>query len=471
MTKINYVFVTIMMIIALVLCYIMMSYPFFWYDEAGQVWIAKGLNHYSDALSQEGGLMDVVRNNRNYNMDPGGFSILLWFWVKISSNVLFIRFVPFIFFLVACYFIYRYFKKIGYSTYISIIVGLLPFVIPIINTRLYEVRAYSMELAGCILAVFAIQCIKDKVSIKSLIWVSILLAFFTTSRYGFIIVAFYASIRLLLFVIRNSSYQRIIKCTIAYSIPLISVLLLIYFGMTKYQDHQAMYVGYLSQSLRLLISPLSILFYLNILCLLIKIRKKQTISELQIAAVSIASLYFVLSFLSLYPWDFHRTISASFLLSLSLCESLISFVKNDKVKEYGLFVTMIALLLFNTVRLNQKFNKMYEDEPMRELISLKESNPNALFFIASHYSPITRYYYEYMEDDEKRKTDGYPEQFILGKDIREVLLKSNEVVQTPEVIVSQNHPDFLFLEVPSDVNINKKNYDSFNHIFTLNGDY
>ena len=38
-------------------------------------WIAKGLNHFQEPrFSQNKDLYDVLLNNANFNMDPGGFS-------------------------------------------------------------------------------------------------------------------------------------------------------------------------------------------------------------------------------------------------------------------------------------------------------------------------------------------------------------------------------------------------------------
>lgn len=50
------------------------------YDEAGQFFMSRGLNHYSEPNSVSGSLWDVVIQNQHYNRDPGGFSMILYFW-------------------------------------------------------------------------------------------------------------------------------------------------------------------------------------------------------------------------------------------------------------------------------------------------------------------------------------------------------------------------------------------------------
>ena len=58
------------------------------YDESGQIFISQGLNHWSHPYSQPLGLGQVIKNNSLYNLDPGGFSILLFFWEKVSHNLI-----------------------------------------------------------------------------------------------------------------------------------------------------------------------------------------------------------------------------------------------------------------------------------------------------------------------------------------------------------------------------------------------
>ena len=73
--------VAILSIIILLVTYILFNSLvdyYFWYDESGQFFLAKGLNHDSDPLAQPQGLLSALENNRYYNMDPGGFTILLY---------------------------------------------------------------------------------------------------------------------------------------------------------------------------------------------------------------------------------------------------------------------------------------------------------------------------------------------------------------------------------------------------------
>ena len=105
--------------------------PYLWYDEAGQFFISKGLNHDSNPLEKGGDFSSVLTNNALYNMDPGGFSILLHFWAKISNYHIWLRLLPFIFFIgsIFCiiFLIYHWLKIIN----IAILLGFIPFLIPL----------------------------------------------------------------------------------------------------------------------------------------------------------------------------------------------------------------------------------------------------------------------------------------------------------------------------------------------------
>ena len=56
--------------------------PYLWFDEAGQFWISKGLNHDSAPLSECGNVIDVIENNQNYNYEK--------IWIQEASEFCYI---------------------------------------------------------------------------------------------------------------------------------------------------------------------------------------------------------------------------------------------------------------------------------------------------------------------------------------------------------------------------------------------
>lgn len=217
-------------------CYFGWS-SFLWFDEAGQFWIAKGLNHDSDPMSPVGNVIDVIRNNRDYNLDPGGFGVLLHFWSMISNGHIWLRTLPFLFFigtiLSFVHLSYRWTK----NKYIAVLMGFVPVFTNMIMREMFNIRAYSMEIMGVVVAVIAIDYIKEKVTPKRLLQFSLLISLFMTSRYSYIIVAFVASTYILWLIYKTdeSNNKKLLMAGV-YALPLLVTLTCIYFMALRYQN-------------------------------------------------------------------------------------------------------------------------------------------------------------------------------------------------------------------------------------------
>lgn len=387
--------------------------PYLWYDEAGQFWISKGLNHYSAPLSSEGGLCDVIQNNRNYNLDPGGFSVLLFFVLKICDDLLFIRLLPVVFFVGCSFFCYRY-MRVSEDKKISLLFSLVIFAIPIINTRVSELRAYSMEMCGTIMVLFLLQKLSREISIKDILLLSLVSCFSFTSRYGFFAVIAYTGIRLLYLSIKQKT--GVVTSLLIYSIPIVCTVAIVYLGMMAYQKSTIGYVGYISHSPILLLSPLSLLYYFNIIVAITNLRSKKCLSELHMMAIGVSSVYFLFSVMSLYPWDFHRTMSASLLLCLSTAEFLIYKLKSYNLM-YGVIFGIIVLTASTLVTVRRLAHLPFEikNDPVAETRRYKDSHQEEILYIHYMYSPSVRWFYEYGSGQKFKVLDDYPNSFILDK--------------------------------------------------------
>ena len=128
--------------------------PNFWYDESGQFWIAKGLNHFSPKFSQNGDLYDVLLNNANFNLDPGGFSLILHYWTKISNSPLFLRLLPYCFFLISfvivVFIVKEWFPNSGVLVLFS---GFILLTFSLIRNYAFELRPYSFEMVCLIIII------------------------------------------------------------------------------------------------------------------------------------------------------------------------------------------------------------------------------------------------------------------------------------------------------------------------------
>jgi len=86
--------------------------PYFWFDEAGQIYMSLGLNHFSPPNSPLGSIGDVILNNNKYNLDPGGFSVILFVWLKASTNYIWVRILPYLFFIISIFLLTKISKSL-----------------------------------------------------------------------------------------------------------------------------------------------------------------------------------------------------------------------------------------------------------------------------------------------------------------------------------------------------------------------
>lgn len=210
--------------------------PNFWFDESGQFWMAKGLNHFSPPLSEDGSLYQVMLSNRQYNLDPGGFTLLLHFWLQCGSDPVWLRMLPYLFLVLALFsLMLSVFEVSGSALLAAAAAGVLLLPFPMILSYGFELRPYGMEVAG-IIAVF--YCLLRSVRAPSsgnLLLLGVVSSFFLTSRYSFIIPAASAGIVLFLCVYRGS-LRRFALGASGFYLPLVCIGALIWLISFSHQN-------------------------------------------------------------------------------------------------------------------------------------------------------------------------------------------------------------------------------------------
>lgn len=397
--------------------------PYLWFDEAGQFWISKGLNHDSLPLSLEGNIIDVIKNNQHYNLDPGGFSIILHFWSKVSNHYIWLRTLPFLFFFGTIigfiYLIYQWTK----NRFIALLLGFIPLIIPMLYKEALELRAYSMEVLGCVMCCIAINNLQNKITSKRLLCWSIIISVFLTSRYSFIIVAFVTSTYIIYLIYKTHlSYKQFTSNVIIYATPLFITLGYIYFFAIKHQNPSIStldYLPYLSYNLGILLKEASLrhLFYLFLIVWLTYKFKKYPIIKAHIGLIyltCVTNLFFViLSILGLHPWsgDSIRCISMITLVIISFT-TILSIILN-KISSYIdmriIILSVICLRLISIQRVEIHTSK-HRENALTQYMLLNDIKGKIL--IDRWESPCMRYQFEYglLLGDNR-----YPSQFTIQK--------------------------------------------------------
>lgn len=394
--------VTVLFVITLAYLFVgQMSYPALWYDESGQFYIAAGLNHYSATNSVWGGIHDIWVNNYSYNLDPGGFSVILRSWQSIATNEYWIRLLPFTFFFIYLFFLYKIVVRLTNNKFIAVAILLLNVVQLPDTEKLYEriadIRSYPMEMCGA--AVFFWLFMNLDISkIKNLMVLSLCLCFFCTSRYGFIISSFSFSLLVIYYLFKAEPNIKswIGKCLV-YGIPLLACVVAIYLLTMQHQNASAepiFYAPYLSRRHSLLIkSPLSLEFYFDVLVFVILRRTmSEDMRKFFLCTILIGGIYMVFSLCGFYPWSSYKAISMNVFVYNAMWIAVLSFLCRYK------FVPMLLCLVL-TVYVEMKWKYLKRDigerEVIKEISKIRKQYPNQKVFIDWYINPNLRYACEY----------------------------------------------------------------------------
>jgi hypothetical protein len=405
--------------------------PYLHFDEAGQFFIAKGLNHDSQPLEQEKGLMHVIENNAHYNLDPGGFSIILHLWSKVSNSHIWIRLLPFTFFigivLSFIYLSYLWLKNLN----IALLMGFIPFVAPMVLSLGIELRPYSMECLGTILGVVALEKLKNAISYRRLFLWGCIFSFFITSRYSEIVVVFVVSLHVLYIIsISHLVVKKKMIATIIYSFPVVVALMYSYFYALVFQNRTIepiKYLPYISSNTAILIAPLNFLFLclLALLIILFFLRNKYLIIKkyemLLFMTISVNVLFVILSFLGKHPWNPFEIRCISLFVVMLLCisaflgELIKPLFESTKYVKYYFTVSAIIFALFiryeHVLFVRGHQNNTYDNFVMTDI-----SNHEHIY-VESWESPSVRYLFEYGKL-KNRKEGLYPYRFTFMKGIQ-----------------------------------------------------
>lgn len=402
-----------------------LRYQYFWFDEAVQFWIGKGLNPVGPPLLKMGSINDVIYYNKYYNMDPGGFGLLVYLWSFFSNHVIWLRLLPFIFYLFMLFsFMLITYKKFK-NLFLSIIVGSVPIFFPIILNIASEFRAYSMEALGSVICIMSIENLRSNLNGRNIFLWSILLSFFLTSRYSIFIVVFCISLILvyILFVSNKSLKQKIVYLFI-WVLPLFFTFLLIYYFSLAFQNpniESLPYLKYLSTDINFLFQNKNLLFFILLLFLTLIwvfsfiLNFLKDFRYIFLLTILVNSIFILLSIFGKHPWDplSHRCISMIILMVLSyslIFAGAVSFLYTDFNKKY-ISSTLIFLFLFLII-----FNKNNFKSHYGHTISIDFSKINfqiyKKIYVDVWETPYVKYLFEYGKY-QGQKEILYPNQFTL----------------------------------------------------------
>ena len=327
------------------------------YDESVQFWISNGISPDADLGVEVGNIEKVITNNRSYNLDPGGFSILLHYWTKISTVQIWLRLLPYLFWLGIIWGVYSILFSLTKHVTFSFIGGFLLMLFPVFANSGFEIRAFSMAGFGSVMGIKALLSIRNNKSWKLVLFWGIILAVFMTSRYSVIPLILILSLFILFELIKESApVSSKFVMVLSFVLPSLVSFCVIYF-LSMYDQNKLAeplnYIPYLSKDFTLLFSGKSsfILIGLMFLSVLLLLQSRLEIQKEITTIWKFTLVYFLfvflLSFLGIHPWQpFHlRGISLLLPLYISLALAFYSLFIRQAFVRLDIVMICLALLL------------------------------------------------------------------------------------------------------------------------------
>ncbi|MCM1222422.1 MAG: hypothetical protein NC548_48935 [Lachnospiraceae bacterium] len=388
----------------------------FWYDESGQFFISKGLNHWSRACSPEGDLAEVLYNNAHYNQDPGGYSILLHYWSMVSDNHVWLRLLSYVFFVGAILFTILTVSKILGNKKFGAIGGLLVFPL-LAGSQAYELRAYGMELCGVVFGLWLIFYLRDRVTYRRLLIGSVVLALFITSRYTMLMIAFVYTCFILADIWKTETSASVrFRQMLVFSVPLVVTVLSVYFLAMRIQNstlRSFSYITYLETHMR------ALLFWLVTVGLILT-WKWQTgnVRVLLKVFVAVNVLFLFFGWVGMLPWNISGMKGGPFLLLfyISVYCSMLAILLHIKISTYTYWVVFCGCVLLIT-GVRQVFGianvgSGYREDTVSVLRDLGSLDKDVPVYLGRWLSPDVRFIYEYGCLRDSAAIVGYPDRFI-----------------------------------------------------------
>jgi hypothetical protein len=163
-----------------------LEYTGMWWDEAAQFWVSQGLSNYAQPFAAPRSVRDVIRMNNSENLDPGGFSLLLHFWTKAGKGLKWLRSLPFLFFLLGSASLGLLGWRLSRSVAFALTACVAPLLYPGAIYFGFEIRAYSMEMAGIAFGTLMLLHALENSSFARLSLLGMTCAGFLSSRYSYI---------------------------------------------------------------------------------------------------------------------------------------------------------------------------------------------------------------------------------------------------------------------------------------------
>ena len=318
-----------------------------WYDEAMQFWISFGCD--PDEITMDNSVVEVVKLNQIFNHDPGGFSLLLHFWLKVSQSIEWIRLLPLLFFIGSVMVISLTIQSLFKDKLLSFICSLIPFLFDSLLYFSTEIRAYSMECLCSSFSMLAVCILPKQKAFGKITLFSIMLCLLMTSRYSAIIEVAIAMLVIALYWLRHyriSAKERIFFLIV----PFVTIACLIYFFSLSLQNPSIKTPYYIDTSFK--IDGLNITFFLIPPCCLFLFShfKNRILVTLALYVTLLNFAFLILAIFNIHPADIRSkycigVFFVNIIFLILLLAKLLSSIKHHTKHNIALGIITLGILL------------------------------------------------------------------------------------------------------------------------------
>lgn len=460
-------FISIFLVVALfatVLCSVVVlgshqiTHSSFWFDEAGQIWLALGLHHFSPPNSSFGGLREIWQQSSAMSLDPGGFSFLLRGWMELfGKSATSIRALPYLFFILSVICLGTLSFLTTKTVWIALLTSLTIFLFPFCLHYAFEVRPYSMEYLGVLLGgVFLLGSDKmahtrSAIVLGPLGLCGLCISCFMFSRYGFAVFsAGLCASFLFLAVLRQLQWRNALAFVVPVSITAALVYSLRFYGKSigipKFNYDQTLIALSGEQIVLLLkrnflsleVLPLTVTVVIGFFRM-VRFRRVDTLEKLAIYVFFSHLVAIVLSLLGKMPWDLSLRWSLPFLALSAACLTIIAsrllltaqkfFETTGSSPVAKVVLASLAIYLsqlaYQTAR---NYNREHDDNSAAMLQPiLSNIGETSKLFVPNHMEATVRYHFELGSFREVTSGLHYPDHVIYESQIEGLTLDQEAI--------------------------------------------
>lgn len=343
----TWIFIAVVFIICIGRCVQNLDTPTLWFDESGQFYMAKGMHHWSAPGTPDGSIADVIYNNARYNLDPGGFTLLLRWWSMVDNGHIWLRALPLLFWLMAIALTAGLVRRLTGDYLWGALTGLLLFTIPR-GIYPFLLRPYSMELAGIIAGALLVFYVRERPDWRRILTASVILSVFSTARYAGIMAIFVDCCFILYFILKSADSRRWMKAAMFAALPAMTVALCYLLSMRiQYQGGELpSYIPLLSRDLTPLRSLRAIALYAFIIIMGLLWKRQSSESKIMfLLMVSTQVMFIGLSLAGLQPWILWAP-KGGFLMALLMISMMIAVYPAAKRHRWTPPVAAIIITTF-----------------------------------------------------------------------------------------------------------------------------